>query len=249
MLKILTKRQKQNKTKRPVQNRPDDPEFCEKLLASDLFVLTDDTSTTQGPHVLEEETSVNLIGGQTEDGVAFIPVFTSLQELESYVEKETCYMSMAGWNLFPLLQGSNVALNPASAHGVVFSSDDIENILGHFGVKTVDVEEGTPLLIGQPETDPVYLKQTLSDIFRRDGRVQSAHLCSVVNQNNGEQSLVVGVVFKPGQDCPDIFNIAGPAASQFLPEGHTLDFMIISDNDGLSGILLQDGDCFFSPSP
>jgi hypothetical protein len=146
-----------------------------------------------------------------------------------------------------MIRGSDIVLNPSSEYGWHLKTDDLEEIMQHFGTNSMMVEQDTPVLMGQPAINPVDLKKAISDVFMRDGRVQSAYFCLIVNQNSGEHSFLVGVVFRPDQEYREIFNIAGPAASGFLPEGYMLDFMIINDNDpeGISGALLKDGECFF----
>lgn len=225
--------------------------FYAKILSSELFVLAAKADVVDGRHILEEDSEVSLISYQMEDGTPFIPVFTSLQELQRSIEEDLRYMAMDGWNLFSLIRGSDIVLNPASEYSWHLKADDLDEILQHFGANAITVEQDTPVLMGQPAIDPVDFKKALSEVFERDGRVRSAYFCLMVNQNSGEYSFVIGVVFLPGQEYRDIFNIAGPAAGKFLPEGYKLDFMVINGNDheGVSGALLQDGDCFFRREP
>ncbi len=221
--------------------------FYAKLLSSELFVLTAQENPIEGRHIVEEDTQVSVVNYQMEDGTPYIPVFTSLEELQRSITEQLSYMAMDGWNLFSTIQGSNIVINPVSEYGLHLKAKDLQEILQYFGAHQTTVEQDTPVLMGQPATDPIDLKRALNDVFKRDSRVQSAYLCLMVNQQSGEHSFVVGVVFRPGHEYPEIFNIAGPAAGKFLPEGHVLDFMIINDNnsDGIAGTLAQDANCFY----
>lgn len=221
--------------------------FYAMLLSSELFVLTAPGAVSEGTRVLEEGTEIDLLNYELDDGTPFIPVFTSLPELQRAIEEELNYISMDGWNLFTLIRGTDVVINLASEYGCHLKPDDIEGILDHFGAEAMTVAREIPVLLGRPADDPLDLKKALSAVFARDPRVQSAYLSLMVNEESQERSLIVGVVFHPGQEYPEIFNIAGPAAGRFVPAGHVLDFMIINARapEGISGALMHEGECFF----
>ena len=74
--------------------------FYAKLLSSELFVLTAKAEVIEGRHILEKDSKVSLINYQMADGTPFVPVFTSLQELQRSIQENLSYMVMDGWNLF-----------------------------------------------------------------------------------------------------------------------------------------------------
>lgn len=133
--------------------------FYAMLLSSELFVLTAKADVVEGRRIVEEDSEVSLINYQMADGTPFVPVFTSLPELQRSIEEELSYMAMDGWNLFSLIRGSNIVLNPASEYGWHLKADDLEGILQHFGTNAMTVEQNTPVLMGQPAVDPVDLKK------------------------------------------------------------------------------------------
>lgn len=222
--------------------------FYSQLLASELYVLTEGAPDHEGRRMLEKDTNVGIVNFLGAEGEPFVPVFTSLPELQRSIEQDFGYIGMDGWNLFSLIKGSDVIINPASDCGLLLKAEEIAEILHYFGVHQLTVEKDTQVLIGQPAVDPFELKKALAEVFRRDGRVSSAYLCLMMRPDTGEQSFAVGVVFRPGEEYREIFNIAGPAASKYLPKGYTLDFFVIDENnpDGVAGSLLNDGDRFFT---
>jgi hypothetical protein len=218
--------------------------FYRGLLTSPLYVITDEEG--EGTRNLSAGDTLAIINFTMTDGTPYIPVFTSLPELQKTLDRPGNFFSLQGWDLFNMVRGADVVVNPASESGIHLTPDFIEQVLQHFAVTPNVVEEETQVMIGQPAHDPLELKQAVAAVFERDGSVQSAHLCLMVKPDN-DRSLVIGVVFRPGQERRDVFNIAGTAASPFIPPGHALDFMIIrdADDDGVAGTLLRDGDHFF----
>ena len=222
-------------------------DFYGMLLSSELFVLTAKADVVEGRSILKKETEVELINYHMEDGTPFVPIFTSLSELERSIPTDLSYMSLKVWNLFSIIRGSHIVINPASELGLQLDPDNIEEILHHFGATETTIDSDTTYQMGLPVVDPVDFKNALSEVFRGDSRIHSAYFCLMINQKSGNRSFLVGVVFRPEQEYRGIFNIAGPAAGKFLPEDHNIDFIVIDDSDpeGFAGTLLQNGECFF----
>ena len=219
-------------------------EFYRGLLTSPLYVITDEEG--EGARNLSEGDTLAIVNFTMPDGTPYVPVFTSLPELQKTLDEPGNYVSLQGWDLFNMVRGADVVVNPANENGIHMTPAFIEQVLQHFAVTTNVVEEETQVMVGQPAQDPVELKQAIAAVFERDGSVQSAHLCLMVKPGN-DRSLLIGVVFRPGQERRDVFNIAGAAAGPFIPPDHALDFIIIRDADesGVTGTLLRDGDHFF----
>lgn len=226
----------------------EDPEATESFyaafLSAEVFVLTDNQQapTTEGRQTLEEGTEVSLIHFEMEDGTPFVPVFTSLRELQASIEDDLTYIGMDGWNLLSLIRTADAVINPAGEYGWHLRPEDIEDVLEHFSPESLTVEEDTPVLVGHPDVDPRELKDALSAVFARDERVLYAGLCLMVNEQSGERSFIVGVMFDPGREGSEIFRVAGPAGGKFLPQGHMLDFFVINgdDEDGIGQVLAQE---------
>lgn len=218
--------------------------FYRALLTAPLHVITDEEG--QGDRNFTPGETVGIVNFSMNDGTPYIPVFTSISELQKTLDEPANFFSIQGWDLFSMVQGADVVINPASESGIHLTPDFLAQVLQHFAATAVTVEEETQVMVGQPAQDPAELKKAVAAVFERDGSVQSAHLCLMVKPGN-DRSLLIGVVFRPGQERREIFNIAGTAAGPFIPPDHALDFMIIRDagDDGVAGMLLRDGDHFF----
>ena len=223
-------------------------EFYAKLLSSELYVLTDGSNAIEGSRVLEREEEILLINFPMEDGTPYIPIFTSLHELESSIQEDIGYIQMSGWDLFSMIQESDAVINPASEFGIHFTSSIIKDLLQDFKQDAVVVEEGSAFFLTKPDFDTTNLKNALCEVFKKDSRVQSAYMGFAVWQNVKEPpSVVVGIIFFPDQEYPEIFQIAGPPANRFLPQGYNLDFIVIDSgaDGGMAAALLEEGECFY----
>lgn len=222
-------------------------EFYARLASSDLYILTPDKDTAEGVRRLEAGSKVNLATFPMQDGSAFIPAFTSMAELRNAVQDDYGVMAMPTADLFRLVNGTIVVINPSRPHALVLSGESQQLLMQRMSVHKMEVQENTSVMLAQPAEDPTALKVILADIFKKDGSVQAAYLSLMMNPQAGEQSLLIGVVFKPGQVNEKIFETCGIGAKGHIPQGLGLDFLIIDQNDadGISGALMRSGSLFF----
>jgi hypothetical protein len=223
-------------------------DFYAQFLSEDIFFLTGgEIPANDSQRILEKDEQVQILHGETEDGAVFTAVFTSRIEMENYVAEDMACGTMSGWDLLSLISANEVVINPASDFCMVLVPEEIENILDHFGSDSITMEEGTEIMIGLPEDDPLDLKKALSDVFVKYPYVQAAYLALFQYEEGQRESLVIGVVFEEGKENPRIFDIAGAAATPFVPKDSALDFYIIDDEDpqSLSGGILELGECFY----
>lgn len=234
-------------TMRKAHENPDHfGDFYAQLFAAELYVLCGDDAQVEGAQELTEDTSIALVNFQMTDGTVFLPAFTSIEELQATIEEEVTYMAIPSIDLLGMARGSHIVINPDSEYNLHLTPENIDDLLSYLGNELV-MEAGTEIFIGQPETDPVELKEALAGVFKNIPDVQSAYLCLIVNEHSGEKSLMVGVLFRDGADEAAAFKKAGAAAGQFIPAGHALDFMPITDEDpdGIGQFLIAQGDHFF----
>ncbi len=220
--------------------------FCAKFLSSPIFVINaGEDSHPHGESTLKEETVLQLVEGQLEDGRQFLPVFTSEEQLSRFIEQEMPYFALAGIDLLKLVAGGNVYINPASDCGILWTPDDIAGILDYFVGKEITVEEETEVLLGSPSADVSDLKAAMAAVFAKEDAVTSAYLALMVK--GADMSLVVGIVTEAPAHAKAVFDRAGAAAKPHMPENHFLDFIVIDDpgDDGVQGFLLKAGDQFY----
>ncbi|HIF25023.1 MAG TPA: hypothetical protein EYG18_07080 [Micavibrio sp.] len=222
-------------------------QFYAVLLSSEVFALSGDEPIDGGQRkILDAETEIQLVNGEMDDGTNFVPIFTSLEELQKSINEEMNYIGMEGWNMLHMVKDTNVVINPNSEYGIHLTPENIAEIIQFFGASQFTVEEETPVLIGRMAEDPTELKNVVKEVFARDPRVKTAHLALLVNEKTQEKSIVIAVDFAEGQEYPEIFKIAGSAAQPHIPQGHYLDFVVVNDDDGVSATIVSDGDRFYT---
>jgi tetratricopeptide (TPR) repeat protein len=103
-------------------------EFYQKLLWSQLYVLTDGHSDSEkGVQSSKETTKVRLVAIDPER----IPVFTSPNRIydKGVIKNEVPYIGMRGQDLFGVAKGKIFILNPYSSHGKELLPEEIEYLL------------------------------------------------------------------------------------------------------------------------
>jgi hypothetical protein len=98
------------------------------LLQSTLFVLTPVGGERHGAHFLEAGTEIELVHFETDEDEDYVPVFTSLKQIQDTIDEEFGYMALPAAQVLFLTEGNNIVINPASEFGLFLSPDDIENL-------------------------------------------------------------------------------------------------------------------------
>lgn len=113
------------------------------------------------------------------DGVLHTAIFSSQAALSAVLQTERKFISMLGRNLFELMRGSHLILNPGLPYGKQFLPDEIEAMLDGTAVRgysTQVLQEETRVLLGQPSDYPRHLTDALAALFRSRKEVEAAYL-------------------------------------------------------------------------
>lgn len=96
-------------------------EFITKLLWSDLYVLTETEKS-----LMKKGESVSLVTLGSK-----IPAFTSPNRIfdKGVIKEHVQYIALKGQNLFDMIKGTTLILNPYSDYGKEFLPAEIEDIL------------------------------------------------------------------------------------------------------------------------
>ncbi len=103
--------------------------FFKELLGAELFILSEGSPEEEGEWESEEGDELAIVQHELEDGSLFIPVFTSLDELQDTVPDEAMYSVLPGQALIELLKGSMIIINPANDASVQLDEDAVEYLL------------------------------------------------------------------------------------------------------------------------
>ena len=103
--------------------------FFKELLKAELFILSDASPEEEGEWESEEGDELAIVQHELDDGSLFIPVFTSLDELQDTVPDEAAYTVLPGQALIELLKDSMIIINPANDASVQLDEEAIEYLL------------------------------------------------------------------------------------------------------------------------
>jgi len=129
------------------------PDFYRALLESQLLVIDESPGPVrEGWHAAEAGTRLQIRPLDL-DGVPHVPVFSSASRIEAFVDDPAHFVGLAARDLFEMLAGSHVVLNPGADHGKqlvlgrVTRKDDVVELVridGDSDVSRSMVEETEP---------------------------------------------------------------------------------------------------------
>lgn len=160
-------------------------EFYQLLLESDLLVIGERVPVAgeQKPDGFRLRLATLAMKEQT-----YLPVFTSLVRLRSFISEESEYLVMLGRDLFANTRGAHFVLNPGDAYATELIPEDIEALLRPAEVRRFILETPTRVTFGQPITYPTALTEALSQMFSAHPEVLSAYLAQIVIEGrDGEE--------------------------------------------------------------
>src|SRR5262245_48903867 len=105
------------------------PEFYKRLLESTIYILGQSESPAGDTRTLEAGEKISIQNWVRNDGSPVIPFFSSLDALQSSIDKETRYLALPARTLFEMTKGSSLVLNPKSSYGKEFLPNEIEALL------------------------------------------------------------------------------------------------------------------------
>lgn len=208
------------------------PRFYEELIKSVVFVITEDSVDIENG-VLKAESRVSIRQIVSEDKT-YIPIFSSVQRLEQFVNERVTYLAMHSVDFFTLTKGAEVLLNPGSDYGKAFSVSEIAAILdGSIGKPQVRyvVEQETTVQIGIPATPPTELLFELTKIFRTLRQVRAAYNVLINNPEDGMgPHTLIGIV--ASGDWDSVVGAAGMVANAVPVPNPPIDFIQLDDSGG-----------------
>lgn len=156
-------------------------DFYRLLLETDLLVLgtVEGQETATSQFSLEPGGQLALVTGER-NGERFLPVFSSLPRMQTYVKEESRYLTVNGRALLDLTRGAPVVLNPGSDYGRELTPEQIAQLL--------DSGE-PPVTTAMNEAEyPVALANALIAVFEKDLGVQTAWIINIAPAVPGAES-------------------------------------------------------------
>lgn len=223
------------------------PHFYQTLLESDLYAIQ------QGIEAPGEHTTTTLGEGQTlhiasmqNDGKEYLVMFTSVPRISAVVREEVSYIGMNARELLTLTRGADIALNPGSEYGKIFTAHEVAVILGEeLGAERRTTEEDTEVMIGQPRNYPRELADALTRFFERRKEVRRAWIAHFYNPADKAPPHTLLVVDAETEDWDALSRDIGTVAGGVTLADPPLDVMPFSMKSGLADYFLKESKPFF----
>jgi hypothetical protein len=174
------------------------PELYDKVLASDVFLITPAPPPQVGQRTLKAGTSIELVHGKGPNG-AFLPMFSSLRSLKAWSgDEQYAYLVMNGREAFGLVaEGTaEVILDPGRPHEHTLAPSDVHLLAEgiHPGTGNQRLEADVQIRIGPPAEYPYAVVSRLRSLFETRPEVAAAYIASVIDPSIGPAPrLLVGV--------------------------------------------------------
>lgn len=230
------------------------PAFNKVFLGSAVYVPTSTDVPAAGnwrTTATAEAFSISVISHAGHD---YVPIFSSLEELERSATGHQAYVQMPAADLLPQLPPNHwLILDPAGEFPKELSPQDVQALLGSREAgRPVVLEAGTRFVIGHPPDDPVAIKAALRTKLATLPEVQEAYLAQITLSDAEETPhLLIGVRFKePGFPRADsTFDKLHLAIAPLLQEGEIVDFTAIGPGSSAANYYLTGITPFYSAEP
>jgi hypothetical protein len=203
------------------------PAFAKAILDAEVYVLGSlDQPTVEG--VAQEGTSMRLLTWSDGDG-PITPFFTSEAALQRALAarpgSDPHFLRLRGRDLFGMVKGRRLVLNPQGPSGKVYLPDEVEALVAgrEPGLTTEVLQAERTVLVGAAAHIPPDLPLVLARFVTQRPVVEAAHLGWIAHPD-GHQGYLMVVVAADREAA-----IAGFGSVQVteLTGGHTLDVIVV----------------------
>jgi hypothetical protein len=230
------------------------PEFMTVFLQSDLYILgqsLNDAESTTAPNKLAAGSHLEIQNWSDRVGDTFIPIFSSLEVLQSSVTEDTKYVKLSAADLLEITRGSRLILNPASAPAKEFLPGEIDQLLGTgagYAPESRTLGKETSIEVGQPSEYPLDLCDDLSKLFARYNAVRSAHLALMRTPGeHPEFSYVIALDTGKGNNIGELGPKIGAIAADCATCNHPVDLVTFApESRELAEIVAQSAPPFYT---
>ncbi|WP_170314944.1 enhanced serine sensitivity protein SseB C-terminal domain-containing protein [Saccharibacillus brassicae] len=208
--------------------------FYEELQRAELYALHMEGDVPVEDGMIREKAEVRLPCVEIE-GKTYLPVFSSLEMLQRSIEQEMRYISMNAMDLFGLVRGSDVWLNPGAPFAKQFPATEIESILDGSLLampQSYTLDTDRQIMLGRPVQEPTELLSGLSEVFRSFSNVKLAYSAHYYNPESGDPPHTLIAVEAEGE-WEEVVRAASLRASSACIPDPPVDFVRL---DGLSGL-------------
>ncbi|XOL94741.1 enhanced serine sensitivity protein SseB [Enterobacter hormaechei] len=213
------------------------PAFFRTLLESTVWVPG---TAAEGEQVVEDS-ALDLLHWEKDDGTSVIPFFTSLEALQEAVEDEQAFVVMPVRTLIRNDPGADAVPQRQTAGREEFTPREISHLIGDEGnpLSTQEVlEGGETLLLSEVAEPPAQMIDSLTTLFKTIKPVKRAFLCSIKESADEKPVLLIGI--EADGDIDEIIQAAGSVATDTLPGDEPIDICQVKKGEqGISHFITE----------
>jgi len=213
-------------------------EFINRILDENLLIISNSNLGPERFTKLEQGAKINVL--RLKDGR--IPVFTSKERVhdKGIFNGDANYIEAKAKDIFELLRGATLILNPYSDYGKEFNPEEIQRILDgtYFKSREIKIEKATEVKIGQPAKYPTDVVDALIKLFSNRPEVINAYLGWIHYPETVEPPHYIFAIETIG-DWRTLSDEAGFLVQQILGADDIIDFIPIKDGSGLDGYFIN----------
>jgi hypothetical protein len=207
-------------------------EFVKRILTEDLVVLTGNKFEGEAGLIRMEVGAKISIFSYADKR---IPIFTSPERIfdKGLFKGNPQYFQAQGADIFELLKGANLILNPYSDYGKAFTPVEVQNLLqGRLtDLKEIKYDKATPIKIGQPAKYPTEIVAALKMLFKTKPDVLTAYLGWFHDPATVDPPHYIFAIETTG-DWRSLSDEVGFIGNQFMPDNEIFDLVKITKDDG-----------------
>ncbi len=222
-------------------------EFIKRILTENLIVLTSNKFEGEGLIKMEVGAKINIFSYADKR----IPIFTSPERIfdKGLFKGNPQYFQAKGIDIFELLKGASLILNPYSDYGKEFNSGEIERLLdgSYFSnePRQIVVEKATEVRIGHPVNYPTDVVKALIELYSSKPDVIAGYLAWIHDTATDVPPHYIFAIDTKG-DYRDVVKKAGDIVQGFLGFDEIFDFIQISNQGGISDYFLNSTQPFYT---
>ncbi|MFI5139002.1 MAG: enhanced serine sensitivity protein SseB C-terminal domain-containing protein [Sphingobacteriales bacterium] len=247
------KKRKQHSFEELLKKAADEPayraEFIKRILTEKLAVITKGPSGPEGYSIAQKDTLINIF--TFPDGR--IPIFTSVDRIfdKGIIKEQVNFLECKGEDLFNLVKGAKLIMNPYSDYGKEFSPEETQRLLNgtYFddNVKQITFDKPTMVRIGQPAKYPTEIVKSLVKLFSVKPDVIAAYLGWIHDPSSNVPPHYIFAIEAKG-DWGNVSQAAGFTAQQFLDPSEIIDIIQITGKGGFEDYFITSTKPFYTTS-
>ncbi len=232
-----------------IQNPQYRPMFYEKLMNSDVFIVTDYNTVADFSEIKPKGKKKNIFIKtlKKDNGMDIIPFFTTVEKLTTFTGNGTPYISMKSFELFDIIKGNCAVINPGSEVTKEFTFEEIKSLINGtlFVPKNeVQFEKDSEVVVFTPEDYPEELAERLNKLFAIEEDVVQAYLLQY-NKNENDKSVKYMVAVETEGSFERIAGKAIITAEGSVEKGISIDFIEIDNESGIKEGISEDFEPFY----